>query len=69
MTDFKDFKEFHTAVVTQGDLTKWCDKVGITVKDAKDIEKEAIEDIKKASEFAKDSPFPDPAAVEDDVYA
>ena len=30
---------------------------------------QVIEEIKKASEFAKDSPFPDTATVEEDVYA
>jgi pyruvate dehydrogenase E1 component alpha subunit len=41
----------------------------ITSKDAEDIEKKAAEGIKKASEFAQNSPFPDPATVEEDVYA
>ena len=45
------------------------DRKIISLKDAKDIEKEADEDIRKASDFAKDSPFPDPATVEEDVYA
>jgi TPP-dependent pyruvate/acetoin dehydrogenase alpha subunit len=41
----------------------------ITAKDEKEIEKEAAEDIKKASDFADSSPFPDPSTVEEDVYA
>jgi pyruvate dehydrogenase E1 component alpha subunit len=41
----------------------------ISRKDAKDIEKGAAEEIEKASVFAKDSPFPDPGTVEEDVYA
>ncbi len=41
----------------------------ISKKDAGEIEKEAVEDIRKASDFAKNSPFPDPATVEEDVYA
>jgi pyruvate dehydrogenase E1 component alpha subunit len=41
----------------------------ISKKDAEDIEKKAVDDIGKASEFAKNSPFPDPATVEEDVYA
>jgi pyruvate dehydrogenase E1 component alpha subunit len=41
----------------------------ISKKDAEDIEKKAVEDIGKASEFAKNSPFPDTATVEEDVYA
>ncbi len=41
----------------------------ISRKDAEDIEADAAEDIRKASDFADESPFPDPASVEEDVYA
>jgi len=41
----------------------------LTEKDDKDLEKEVISKIQEASEFAKESPFPDPSEVEDDVYA
>lgn len=41
----------------------------LTEKDDRDLEKEVISKIQEASEFAKDSPFPDPSEVEDDVYA
>jgi pyruvate dehydrogenase E1 component alpha subunit len=41
----------------------------ITKKDDKDLEKEVIEEIKDAAEFAKESPSPNPLEVEKDVYA
>jgi pyruvate dehydrogenase E1 component alpha subunit len=41
----------------------------ISKKDAEDIESQAKEDIRHASAFAESSPFPDPATVEEDVYA
>lgn len=41
----------------------------MTEKDDKELEKEVIGKIQKASEFAKESPFPDASEVEDDVYA
>ena len=41
----------------------------LTEKDDRDLEKEVIKKLQEASEFAKDSPFPDPSEVEDDVYA
>lgn len=41
----------------------------ITEKDDSDLEKEVMNKIQKASEFARESPFPDPSEVEDDVYA
>lgn len=41
----------------------------ITEKDDKDIEETAKESIRKAVKFAEESPFPDPAVIEEDVYA
>jgi pyruvate dehydrogenase E1 component alpha subunit len=41
----------------------------LTEKDNRDLEKEVIKKLQEASEFAKESPFPDPSEVEDDVYA
>jgi len=41
----------------------------ITRKEIEEIENMARDDIKKAAEFAKDSPFPDPGTIEEDVYA
>ncbi|MBN2072507.1 MAG: thiamine pyrophosphate-dependent dehydrogenase E1 component subunit alpha [Actinobacteria bacterium] len=41
----------------------------ITPEDDKQIEKEVISEIAEADRFAQDSPFPDPADVEEDVYA
>ena len=41
----------------------------MTKKQINELEKQVIEEIKEASEFANDSPFPDTATVEDDVYA
>ena len=41
----------------------------LTEKDDRDLEKEVIKKLQEASEFAKESPFPDPSEVEDDVYA
>ncbi len=41
----------------------------LTENDDKELEKEAIDEIKKAAKFANASPFPDPSEVEDDVYA
>lgn len=38
-------------------------------KEIEDIEKEAADDIARASDFAQKSPFPDPEGVEEDVYA
>ncbi len=38
-------------------------------KEIEDIEKEVADDISKASDFARKSPFPDPRTVEEDVYA
>jgi len=41
----------------------------MTRKQINELEKQVIEEIKKASEFAMNSPFPDIATVEEDVYA
>jgi acetoin:2,6-dichlorophenolindophenol oxidoreductase subunit alpha len=41
----------------------------ITRKEIEDIENRARDDIKKAADFAKSSPFPDPETIEEDVYA
>lgn len=41
----------------------------LTRKEDKDLEGETIEEIKKATDFAKESPFPDPKDIEKDVYA
>jgi acetoin:2,6-dichlorophenolindophenol oxidoreductase subunit alpha len=41
----------------------------LTEKEDKDLEKEVIRKLQEASEFARESPFPDPSEVEDDVYA
>lgn len=67
---------------TREEIKKWMEKDPIkryreilidgkilTEKDDRDLEKEVISKIQEASEFAKESPFPDPSEVEDDVYA
>lgn len=41
----------------------------ISEKEDKDIEASAVDAIQKAVKFAEESPFPDPATVEEDVYA
>ncbi len=41
----------------------------MTQKQIDELEREVIEEMKKASDFAQKSPFPDPATVEEDVYA
>jgi len=41
----------------------------LTEKDDRNLENEVIKKLQEASEFAKESPFPDPSEVEDDVYA
>ncbi len=41
----------------------------LTEREDKEIEKEVGASIEKAVKFAKESPFPDPSGVEDDVYA
>ena len=41
----------------------------LTEKEDMDIENEVIEKLKEAVSFAKESPFPDPSEVEDDVYS
>jgi len=38
-------------------------------KEDRDLEKEVISQIKEAAKFARESPFPEPSEVEDDVYA
>lgn len=38
-------------------------------KEDKDLEKEVISQIEEAAKFARESPFPEPSEVEDDVYA
>ncbi|MGM0366835.1 MAG: thiamine pyrophosphate-dependent dehydrogenase E1 component subunit alpha [Actinomycetota bacterium] len=40
----------------------------ISKKQVSDLEKEAKRKLAEAVDFAKDSPFPDPSEVEDDVY-
>jgi pyruvate dehydrogenase E1 component alpha subunit len=58
--DKDPIKRYAARLVDEGVISK---------KDTGDIEKEAVEDIRKASDFAQNSPFPDPATVEEDVYA
>ena len=41
----------------------------LTEKEDRDLEKEVIGQLEKATKFAKDSPFPEPSEVEEDVYA
>ncbi len=41
----------------------------LTMKEDRDLEGEVAGEIKRATEFAKESPFPDPGEVERDVYA
>jgi pyruvate dehydrogenase E1 component alpha subunit len=41
----------------------------LTEKEDRDLEKEAISQIEEAAKFARESPFPEPSEVEDDVYA
>ncbi|TET48145.1 MAG: pyruvate dehydrogenase (acetyl-transferring) E1 component subunit alpha, partial [Actinomycetota bacterium] len=41
----------------------------MTQKQIDELEREVMEEMKKASDFAQKSPFPDPATVEEDVYA
>jgi len=41
----------------------------MTEKDDKDIDAEVVEELKKAVNFAEESPFPDPDKIEEDVYA
>jgi len=41
----------------------------LSEKEDRDLEKEAIDKLKKATKFAVESPFPEPSEVEDDVYA
>ena len=41
----------------------------LTEKEDRDLEKEVISQIKEAAKFARESPFPEPSEVEDDVYA
>lgn len=41
----------------------------ITAKNDKDIEAEAVEELKKAVKFAEESPFPEHDKIEEDVYA
>lgn len=38
-------------------------------KEDRDLEKEVISQIEEAAKFARESPFPEPSEVEDDVYA
>jgi acetoin:2,6-dichlorophenolindophenol oxidoreductase subunit alpha len=57
----------------QDPIPNWCDrlvKAGIlTEQDAKKIALNAADEVNQAVEFAKASPFPDPAAVWEDLYA
>ncbi len=41
----------------------------ITQEEIEDIENKARDDIKKAADFAKNSQFPDPSTIEEDVYS
>ncbi len=41
----------------------------LTRKADRDLEAEVIDELKQTVKFASDSPFPDPALVEEDVYA
>ncbi|MBC8390381.1 MAG: thiamine pyrophosphate-dependent dehydrogenase E1 component subunit alpha, partial [Actinobacteria bacterium] len=41
----------------------------LTEKEDRDLEEEVIDELEKATRFAKDSPFPEPSEVEEDVYA
>lgn len=41
----------------------------LTDKEDRDLEKEVISQIEEAAKFARESPFPEPSEVEDDVYA
>ncbi|MBU4313787.1 MAG: thiamine pyrophosphate-dependent dehydrogenase E1 component subunit alpha [Actinobacteria bacterium] len=41
----------------------------LTEKEDRDLEKEAISQIEEAAKFARESPFPEPSEVEEDVYA
>ena len=41
----------------------------ITEKEDKRIEAQVVEELKEASKFAQESPFPDISQVEEDVYA
>ncbi len=45
------------------------DRKVLTENEDKELENEVIGQMEKAVKFAKDSPFPDPSEVEDDVYA
>jgi pyruvate dehydrogenase E1 component alpha subunit len=45
------------------------DEKVLTEKEDRNLEKEAIDELKKATKFAIESPFPEPSEVEDDVYA
>jgi len=41
----------------------------LTEKQAEEIDKEALEEVAKAVQFAKESPFPRPEETLDNVYA
>jgi len=41
----------------------------LTEKEDRDLKKEVISQIEEAAKFARESPFPEPSEVEDDVYA
>ena len=41
----------------------------LTEKEDRNLEEEVIDELEKATRFAKDSPFPEPSEVEEDVYA
>lgn len=41
----------------------------LTEKEDRDLEKEVAGQLDKATKFARESPFPEPSEVEDDVYA
>ncbi len=45
------------------------DRKILTEKEDRDLEKEVVGQLEKATKFAKESPFPEPSEVEEDVYA
>lgn len=67
---------------TREEIRKWVEKGPIkrykkilinqkilTEKEDRDLEKEVISQIEEAAKFARESPFPEPSEVEEDVYA
>ena len=60
--------------MTEGNLSKWLIKKGDTVKagdliaEIEKINKDTLEEIKNAAEFATNSPFPKDSELYTDVY-